>query len=430
MRPYIARSRYIRMPHIVPDKDAVQAVITGSHDHSPCPIGDDFSDANALVLQPLRKLVLISMRRDENLSSALSRLCCRTVSGIGCVTGGVPTGDLLGGGGGWMPGTYDAETNTVWWGTANPSPLYDWSGSDWQKSGPRPGTNLYTTSVIALDPDTGKLKFYHQELPHDAWDFDSAVGEFLMIDRDGQKLVVHPNKGGFIFVYDRANAKVQNVWRIANNINFVKDIDAKTGELIGRRDLSLGAASSPLCPAIAGGVSWNSGSYSPKTGLWYKIAQEWCMDVDVVKTTPITEPMAQLNIGANFKLVPPPDGPARGHLDARDQVTGAKKWEVNFDEPPLASVLATAGNLVFVPDSRGVLRAYNAETGQELWSHFNGVGHNGGIITYSAGGKQYIAVPAGWGGMVADEFPALFGEPFTSMPKDAGALVVFTLKQQ
>ncbi len=168
MRPYIARSRYIRMPHIVPDKDAVQAVITGSHDHSPCPIGDDFSDANALVLQPLRKLVLISMRRDENLSLALSRLCCRTVSGIGCVTGGVPTGDLLGGGGGWMPGTYDAETNTVWWGTANPSPLYDWSGSDWQKSGPRPGTNLYTTSVIALDPDTGKLKFYHQELPHDA----------------------------------------------------------------------------------------------------------------------------------------------------------------------------------------------------------------------------------------------------------------------
>src|SRR6267154_2575146 len=334
-----------------------------------------------------------------------------------------------GGGGAWMPGGYDPDTNTIWWGTANPAPLYDWSGADWQKTGPRPGTNLYTTSVIALDPDTGKLKFYHQELPHDAWDFDSAVGEFLMIDRDGLKLVVHPNKGGFIFVYDRANAKVQNVWRIAKNINFVKDIDPKTGELIGRRDLSLGAASTPLCPAIAGGVSWNTGSYSPKTGLWYKIAQEWCMDIEVVKTTPITEPMSQLNIGANFKLVAPPDGPARGHLDARDPVTGDKKWEGNFTEPPLASVLATGGNLVFVPDARGVLRAYDAETGKELWSHNNGVGHNGGIISYSAGGKQYIAVPAGWGGMVADEYPALFGEPYKSMPKDAGALVVFTLKQ-
>ena len=80
-----------------------------------------------------------------------------------------------------------------------------------------------------------------------------------MIDRDGRKLIVHPNKGGFIFVYDRANAKVQNVWRIASNINFVKDIDPKTGELIGRRDLSLGKASPPLCPAIPGAISWNSG---------------------------------------------------------------------------------------------------------------------------------------------------------------------------
>jgi alcohol dehydrogenase (cytochrome c) len=334
-----------------------------------------------------------------------------------------------GGGGGWMPGGYDVETNTIWWGTANPAPLYDWAGADWMKSGPRPGTNLYTSSVIALDPDTGKLKYYHQELPHDAWDFDSAVGEFLMIDRDGRKLVVHPNKGGFIFVYDRANAKVQNVWRIASNINFVKDIDPKTGELIGRRDLSLGKASPPLCPAIPGAISWNAGSYSPKTGLWYKIVQEWCMEIEVKKTTPITEPMSQLNIGADFKLVAPPDGPARGHLDARDPVTGAKKWEVTFEEPPLASVLATGGNLVFVPDARGVLRAYNAETGKELWSHNNGVGHNGGIISYSAGGKQYIAVPAGWGAMVADEFAGLFGEPYKSMPKDAGALIVFTLKQ-
>ena len=94
-----------------------------------------------------------------------------------------------GGGGGWMAGGYDVETNTVWWGTGNPAPLYDWAGSDWKTAGPRPGDNLYTTAVIALDPDTGKLKFYHQELPHDAWDFDSAVGEFVMIDRGGQKLV-------------------------------------------------------------------------------------------------------------------------------------------------------------------------------------------------------------------------------------------------
>jgi len=333
-----------------------------------------------------------------------------------------------GGGGAWMPGGYDSETNTIWFGTANPAPLYDWSGADWKTAGPRPGDNLYTSSVIALDPDTGKLKFYHQELPHDAWDFDSSVGEFLMIDRDGKKLVVHPNKGGFVFVYDRANAKIQNVWRIATNINFVKDIDPKTGELSGRRDFSAGKVSPPLCPAIAGGVSWNSGAYSPKTGLYYKAVQEWCMDLDVVKTTPITEPMAQLNIGATFKLVAPPDGPMRGHVDARDPVTGAKKWEIPFPEPVLASLLATAGNLMFVPDARGVLHAYNAETGEELWSHNDGSGHNGGIISYSAGGKQYIAVPAGIGGLVSDDYAMMFGEPYKSMTKDSGVLVVYTLK--
>jgi len=334
-----------------------------------------------------------------------------------------------GGGGGWMPGTFDASSNTVWWGTANPAPLYDWSGADYKTKGARPGDNLYTTSVIALDPDTGKLKFYHQELPHDAWDFDSAVGEFLMIDRDGKQLVVHPNKSGYVFVYDRSDAKVENVWRITENSNFVKNIDPKTGELIGRRDLTAGKTTTPLCPYIAGGVSWNAGSYSPATGLYYKIGNEWCQDMEVVKTRPILEPQAQLNIGANFTLRAPPgaDKPW-GHLDARDPVTGAKKWEVKFRAPPLASLLSTAGNLVFVPDAEGIIHAYDAQSGKELWSHDDGTGHDGGIISYSAGGKQYIAVTAGWGGMATDDYPSTFGEPFKSMPKDTGALIVYSLK--
>jgi glucose dehydrogenase len=241
--------------------------------------------------------------------------------------------------------------------------------------------------------------------------------------------VVHANKSGYVFVYDRSNAKVENVWPLVKNINFVKNIDPKTGELIGRRDLVEGKVDTPLCPAIAGGISWNSGAYSPKNGLFYRIGQEWCMELTVEKTTPILEPMAQLNIGATFKPVAPPDGPARGHLSARDPVTGAKKWEVQYKYPPLASVLATAGNLVFVPDSEGVVHAYNADTGEELWSRNNGMGHNAGIISYMAGGKQYIAVPAGWGSLVSDEFVALFGEPFKSMTKNTGALVVFALRQ-
>jgi len=332
-----------------------------------------------------------------------------------------------GGGGGWMPGTYDSETNTIWWGTANPAPLYDWSGSDYKTQGARPGDNLYTSSVIGLDIDTGKLKFHHQELPHDAWDFDSAVGEFVMLDRDGEKLVVHPNKSGYIFVYDRG-AKIKNVWRITQNSNFVKNIDPKTGELIGRRDFPAGKVAESLCPHISGGVSFNAGSYNPKTGLYYKLGQEWCMTLEVQKTTPVTAPQAQLNIGADFKIAPPPGGEIYGHLDARDPVTGAKKWEVRFPEPPLASVLSTAGNLVFVPDSRGVLHAYDAGSGAELWKHSDGTGHQGGIVSYAADGKQYIAVTAGFGGMAADDYAPTFGGVYTSMPRDDGALIVYSLK--
>jgi len=330
-----------------------------------------------------------------------------------------------GGGGGWIPGTYDAETDTVWWGTANPAPLYDWGGADWKTSGARPGDNLYTSSVIALNPDTGQLKFYHQELPHDAWDFDSAVGEFLAIDRDGKKYYVHPNKGGFAFVYDRADAKVENVYKLADNINFVKDIKPD-GELVGRRDLAEGDQKA-LCPAINGGVSWNSGTYSPDTGLYYKIGNEWCMDLTVQKTTPVTEPQAQLNIAAQFTIIDPPGGKAHGHLDARDPITGKIAWTVEFPEPPLASLLSTAGGLVFVPDARGWLHAYDAKDGKELWKANNGNQHNGGIISYEAGGKQYVAVVTGGPSLVGEGYAALFGGPYKTMEKNTGSLVVYTL---
>jgi alcohol dehydrogenase (cytochrome c) len=331
-----------------------------------------------------------------------------------------------GGGGGWMPGAYDPETNTVIWGTANPAPLYDWAGADWKTSGPRPGENLYTSSVIGLDPDTGEIKTYFQTLPHDAWDFDDAVGEFVFLERDGQKYIVHPNKGGYVYVLDR-NLGFKDAWPLIQHLNFIEGVDEQ-GKPIGRRDMAEGSHEN-LCPAIMGGVSWNSGTYNPKTGYYYKVGNEWCIDLEVVKTTPILEPMAQLNIGANFTARDPEGGVAHGHVDARDPITGEKAWEIYFPEPPLASLLSTGGDLLFVPDARGILHAYNASTGEELWSHNDGVGHNGGIISYSAGGKQYVAVMAGWGSLVGDAYPDLFGEPYKSMATDAGELVVFSLPE-
>ena len=288
-----------------------------------------------------------------------------------------------GGGGGWMAGSYDPASDTVWWGTANPAPLYDWAGDKYMTEGPRPGINLYTSSVLQLNPDTGELKSFHQVLPHDAWDFDPAQGELMMIEKAGKKYVVHPSKSGFVFVFDRATGKPVNVYKGVDAINFVKDI-TPTGELVGRWDPSEGKHVN-LCPAIAGGYSWNSGTYSPKTNLMYKVGFEWCMDLDIVKTEPITEPVVQLNIGANFTMHGPGKDKPHGHIRARDPITGAVKFEIKYPGAvPHGGLLSTAGNLLFVPEADGNFTAYDASNGKKLWSHNNGQGSNSASATTPA----------------------------------------------
>jgi alcohol dehydrogenase (cytochrome c) len=327
----------------------------------------------------------------------------------------------FGGGGGWMTGSYDPETNLVVWGVSNPAPDYDWGGA-------RPGDNLYTSSVVALDADTGRLVWYHQEIPHDNWDYDAALGETIFIDRtlDGQphKLAVHQNKSGFVWVYDRTNGHVQHVWPMIHTYNFAT-VDPKTGALTDIRAPRLGQ-STFVCPWIAGGRSWNSGSYSEKTGLWYNTALEACEEVTVEKQTPVSEPSAQLFFGGDQVAKNPPDGTAYGHLDARDPVSGAVTWTVNFKYPPLGSVLSTAGDLVFHGDVEGVVHAYDDTTGAELWSFRTGSGIRGGPIAYAANGKEYIAVPSGLGSLVLGLFPALWPEA-ADWPGGA-ALFVFALK--
>lgn len=331
-----------------------------------------------------------------------------------------------GGGGAWQPGTYDPTTDTVWWGSSNPAPLFDW-GKDWEKDGSRPGTNLYTSSVLALDADTGKLKFYHQEIPHDLWDFDSAVGEFIMLDRDGKKLVVHPNKSGYVFVYNRGDASIVNVWRANENSNFVQNIDPHTGALIGRTGETLGDNKN-ICPSFTGSIGWQPGSYNPKTGLYYRAVAEACMNLKVAKTTPVVEPQAQLFVGAQFTVVGPNGEKPFGHVDARDPVSGKLKFSIKFQAPIVASTLSTAGNLLFVPDAAGWLHAYDATTGKELWKHNDGSSHNGGIISYEVHGKQYVAVAAGCCSLSSFGNQFTYGLPYSAQSTDQGELIVYTLK--
>jgi len=228
-----------------------------------------------------------------------------------------------------------------------------------------------------------------------------------------------------VFVYDRTNGKIQNVCPMNHVFNWVKGIDPKTGELIERNPPRLGKPHF-ICPWIAGGRSWNSGSYNPRTGLWYNTAMEVCEEVTVEKQTPVTEPAAGLFFGGDQVAKHPPGGEAYGHLDARDPVTGERKWSVNFKYPPIGSVLSTGGGLVFHGDVEGVVRAYNADTGEELWHFRTGSGHRGGPISYAVKGKQYIAVPSGLGSLVLGLYPALWPE-VADFPRGA-ALFVFSLK--
>ncbi len=324
-----------------------------------------------------------------------------------------------GGGSAWMPGTYDAQSDTIFIGTSNAAP--DFYGVD------RVGDNKYTATLLAIDPKTGKLKWHRQEIPHDVWDFDSAY-EALVVKKDGKDVIVHLNKSGFVFVMDKADGKLENVWQFAENMNWAKGIDPKTGALIeprrpqpGKREL--------LCPNLLGARSWNHGAYNPGTGLWYSHAMEVCNEVVAGPDDPASlKAISALSLGIDeIKLVPPPNSKdPYGRLDARDPLTGKLKWSIRYDLPPLSSVLTTAGGLVFTGDMEGHLFAYDADNGNQLWQFNAGSGARGGPVSYAVNGKQYIVIPTGLGshapGFLAGAFPQIKDLP------GGAALIGFTLE--
>ncbi|MCW5622116.1 MAG: PQQ-binding-like beta-propeller repeat protein [Burkholderiales bacterium] len=318
--------------------------------------------------------------------------------------------------GAWHVGSYDAELDLVYYGTSNPTPWFDWAphteGPDghFRKSGvgSRPGDNLYSSSVLALRPDTGELVWHFQENPHDDWDFDAALGEFVFIDKDDRKLMLHMGKNGFVYLYDRTNGKIENVWTINKHVTFVKTIDPKTGELIGRNPPVMDKDNT-FCPSMLGGRSWNAGSYNPETGVWFNSRQEMCEVAKTRQERPSLDPLPGWYAGADLKWIHPPGDQAHGALDAWDPLTGKKKWSVIDKYPRISTVLSTKGNVVFSGDMRGYIYAYSADTGKELWKFNMGSASRGGIVTYTAGGEQYILVPSGIGSaaqaVISDIYP-------------------------
>jgi len=323
----------------------------------------------------------------------------------------------FGGGATWLTGSYDPELNLLYWGVGN-------AAADFY-AGDRNGANLYTDSVIALDPDTGKLKWHYQEIPKDVWDFDSSY-ESVLIDREVRgrmrKLLVHVNKSGLTFVLDRTNGEFVGAFPIVENYNWITGV-TEDGKLTGRKEPEPGKTTY-LCPSAAGGKSWNQIAYSPRTGLIYTPSLEICNDVGSEREEPKE---GTAFFGGSFLMKPPPKGPAHSHVDAYDPVTGKRQWTYPYKYSLLASMLATAGDLVFTGNPEGEFFALDARTGEKLWSFQTGSGHRGSAVSYSVNGKQYIATPTGWGSLVSNALMGLW--PEAEGFRTGSTLMVFALPE-
>lgn len=276
------------------------------------------------------------------------------------------------GGGVWMAPAVDRETRTVFFVVGNPSP--DLYGAE------RPGDNLYTNSMVAVDLDKGTYKWHFQYIAHDVWDLD-AVSPVILTEAKGKdgkmrKVAIHGGKTGHVYVHDRA-----------------------TGELIRHSDAMVPQENmwvlptkegARMLPGANGGVEWSPMAFNPKLRLAYaaNLHQPMTYHVEEAKY-----PGGKLWLGGAFKVIP---GEKQwGRLAAVNIDTGKVAWKFDTEQPLIGGVLATAGDLVFNGEGNGLFRAFDARTGKKLWEYQCGAGVNAPAVSYMVGGKQYVAVAAG-----------------------------------
>ena len=278
----------------------------------------------------------------------------------------------LGGGATWLTGSYDPETDTLYWPTGNAYPDSDDRN--------RQGDNLFTDCILALNPATGEMKWHYQFTPHDVHDWDATEPPVLVDTRyQGQdrKLLVQANRNGFFYVLDRTNGKVLLAKSFLKKLTWASGIGPD-----GRPQLL--PPGDTICPKSA--ANWSATAYSPATRMYYVMANEGC----VVK------------LSRDWKKAPPQPEPARMYLRALDIDSGKIAWEIPEFGPAyeavgggLPGVLATAGGILFYGDPGGDLVVVDQKTGKALWHFPNNEINTASPMTYVVDGKQYIAVAAG-----------------------------------
>ena len=317
------------------------------------------------------------------------------------------------GGGGtvWDSIVYDPELNLLYVGTGN--------GSSWNRHlrSPGGGDNLYLSSILAINPDNGELVWHYQTTPGDTWDF-TAVQPMMLADLQiggrQRKVIMQAPKNGFFYVLDRQTGELLSADKYVD-VTWASHVDMTTGrpvEIAGQDYKDKGVY---VRPGPLGGHNWQAMSFSPKTGLVYLPAQDNGRYYEASKDaaiTPLEWNLGLQPIGRNIEKF---DIPYKGRLLAWDPVARKPRWTVEYGAYWNGGTLATAGNLVFQGTAAGDFIAYNASTGDKLWSAYAGTGIVAPPVTYMIDGKQYVSVMAGWGGA------------FTRRSRNYGRILTFAI---
>jgi alcohol dehydrogenase (cytochrome c) len=299
-----------------------------------------------------------------------------------------------GGGAFWYVGAYDPATNVMYWGTGQPTPMFD---ADY-----RPGDNLYTNSTLAIDADTGKIVWYFQYTPNDKFDYDEVGSQMIYditINGESRKVLGHFGRNGFFYTLDRTNGSFISAAQYVKNLNWTSGIDPETGKPLEydpskkiqqyavTSDRKSGEAD--VCPDVQGGVNFFPTAWNPTNHLAYGAGIDGCAQLKVDDTR-MGGPYWNGGIPVRGKRM-------GGQIAAIDMTTGQVKAATQLDYPDYAGVLATAGGLVFTGTIDGTFTAFDDQQLKPLWNFNVGTAITGPPVSYSVGGKQYIAVHVGGG---------------------------------